>query len=260
MKKYIFMAAALMMMGMGMSSCSNEDVITEVEQAPEKVQLTLTASFDMGGETRAAWDGDGKTPKFETGDKVGVYSDNSATVEQLDVTVDGDIATLTGSVTPATTYHLVFPYKAGSTYDSGTKKISGFDNLYYGQWGEYPKTALHYAMTNDTEANITFQPLCAIFKGATAATAAEDKIYIKSAKLNAPVITVDGTGSATLDASVEAGTNPFLAKYQVSTTSAANVRCFAVAPGSVTLVKGTSSSNVTKTETVVAGKIYNVAP
>lgn len=252
------MAAALMMMGMG--SCSNEDVITEVEQAPEKVQLTLTASFDMGGETRATWDEDGITPKFATGDQVGVYSDNSATVEPLDVTVDGDgIATLTGSVTSATTYHLVFPYKAGSTYDSGTKKISGFDNLYWEGFDGYPTTALHYAMTNVIEGNVTFQPLCAIFKGATKVVDAADKIYIKSAKLNAPVITVDGTGSATVDASVDEPTNPFVSRYMVSTNNNYK-RHYAVAPGSVTLVKGTSSSNVTRTATVEAGKIYNVAP
>lgn len=253
------MAAALMMMGM--SSCSNEDVITEVEQVPEKVQLTLTASFDMGGETRAVWDADGITPKFADGDKVGVYSDNSASVEPLDVTVDGDgIATLTGSVTPATTYHLVFPYKAGSTYDSGTKKISGFANLSFDQWGRYPKTALHYAMTNDTEANITFQPLCAMFKGAAGVSNDADKIYIKSAKLKAPVITVDGTGSATVDASVDEPSNPFSSNYMLTSTGPTNIKYYAVAPGSVTLVKGTSSSNTTKTATVVAGKIYNVAP
>lgn len=258
MKKYIFMAAALMMMGMGMSSCSNEDVITEVEQAPEKVQLTLTASFDMGGETRAAWDG--VTPKFETGDQVGVYSDNSASVEPLDVTVDGDgIATLTGSVTPATTYHLVFPYRAGSTYNSGTKKISGFADLYFKGFDYYPETALHYAMTNVIEGNVTFQPLCAIFKGATKVVDDANKIYIKSAKLNAPVITVDGTGSATVDASVDEPTNPFASRYMVSTNNNYK-RYYAVAPGSVTLVKGTSDSNVTRTETVEAGKIYNVAP
>ena len=125
MKKYIFMAAALMMMGMGMSSCSNDDVINEVEQAPKKVQLTLAASFDMGGETRADWDG--LKPKFVSGDKVGVYSDATSDVTALDVTIDGDgNATISGLVDPATEYHLVFPYQAGTTYNSGTKKITGF--------------------------------------------------------------------------------------------------------------------------------------
>lgn len=260
MKKYIFLAAALMMMGMGMSSCSNDDVINEVEQAPKMVQLTLTASFDMGGETRAVWDADGVTPKFASGDKVGVYSDANPNVTQLTVAFDNGKAIITGMVEAATTYHLVFPYKSGTTYNSGTKKITGFDKFGYGQWGAYPPTALHYAMTTGSETEVTFKPLCAILKGATGVSNNADKIYIKSAKSKTPVITVDGTGGASVDASVDEPTNPFVAAYMVTTTSAANVKYYAVAPGSVTLVKGTSGSNVTKQATVEAGKIYNVAP
>lgn len=259
MKKYIFMAAALMMMGMGMSSCSNEDEITEVEKAPKKVQLTLTASFDMGGETRAAWDTDGITPKFENGDQVGVYSDNSDSGEYLTASVDGNgIATLTGTVTEASTYHLVYPYKSGSIYNSVTKEITGFANLSYKQWGGYPN-ALHYAMTDDTEANVTFIPLCAILKGLGTASTDADKIYIKSARTKSPVITVNGDGSATVAASVDEPTNPIIAMYLVTNTNVNNVKYYAVAPGSVTLIKG-SASGPTKTATVEAGKIYTVAP
>lgn len=251
------MAAALMMMGMGMSSCSNEDVINEVEQAPKKVQLTLTASFDMGGETRATWDAEGITPKFATGDQVGVYSDNSASVEPLDVTVDGDgIATLTGSVTPATTYHLVFPYRAGSTYNSGTKTISGFARFAATNWGNYPTTALHYAMASSSDASVSFIPLCAILKGEQISEASK-KTSVSSAKLSSPVITVNGTGDATVDAtvfSVASGNSSYLIN-----NTAGGTRYIPVAAGSVTLMYYNNTSK-TKTESVVAGKIYTVTP
>ena len=125
MKKYIIMTAALMM-GMSINSCSNDDVITEIEQSAQKVQLTFSVSFDMEGETRAVWDG--LKPKFVTGDMVGVYSENSATAEPLSVKVDVlGKATLSGTVTAATTYHLVFPYKEVFCLQRKMKSIKNGD-------------------------------------------------------------------------------------------------------------------------------------
>lgn len=257
MKKYIFMAAALMMMGMGMSSCSNEDVINEVEQAPKKVQLTFIATFDMGGETRAAWKADGITPEFSTGDKVGVYSDANPDVVALDVTVDGaGNATISGLVEPATEYHLVFPYRAGSTYNSGTKTISGFAMFDSMNWGNYPPTALHYAMASSSDASVSFMPLCAILKGEQVSDFSK-RTYVSSAKLSAPVITVDGTGGATVDATVypvAPGNTSYLINNIVGGT-----RYIPVAAGSVTLTNFEDNTK-TKTASVVAGKIYTVTP
>lgn len=267
MKKYIFMAAALMMMGMGMSSCSNNDEITEVEQAPKKVQLTLTASFDMGGESRAVWDG--LKPKFSFGEKVGVYSDNSASVEQLVVTtVDGaGNATLTGSVTAATEYHLVFPYKAGTTYNSGTKQITGFaeftkQTLY----GIYPSTALHYVKVTGSATEATFKPLCAILR--TAYDEAKEmmeqvKVFVRVANVTSPEINITNEG-----ATVTAGTKTFnlpadnMMEFNMSPNENDRIICWPVAPGTVTLTKDVSTDLSgpfrVKTGTVYPGKIYNI--
>lgn len=251
------MAAALMMMGMGMSSCSNNDEITEVEQAPEKVQLTLTASFDMGGETRAVWDADGVTPKFASNDKVGVYSDANPSVTPLEVVFDNGKAIITGMVVPSATYHLVFPYKYNTTYDSGTKKISGFDT-FRSNSDMYPKYALHYAMTNGSETEVTFKPLCAILKGA-GNVESTNQIGIKSSISSNPKITVDGEGGATVEAELQTNSDPFK-KFVSLLTNTGNIITYRpVAPGEVELIKGDTNGQ-TKKATVVAGKIYTVAP
>lgn len=261
MKKYIFMAAALMMMGMGMSSCSNNDEITEVEQAPKKVQLTLTASFDMGGESRAVWDG--LKPKFVTGDKVGVYSDNHDTAEPLDVTVDGDgNATLTGSVTAATEYHLVFPYKEGTTYNKSAspKTITGFDNFAIQKYindpyaaPTYPSTALHYVKVTSLSTTASFKPLCAILKCSCPDEDPEDKqAYIRLALITSPVINITNDG-----AEVVATQKNCEGQNDYTLSNGGNTTYFPVAPGSVTLASEKSGGK-TKTGNVVAGKIYNI--
>lgn len=260
MKKYIFMAAALMMMGMGMSSCSNNDEITEVEQAPKKVQLTLTASFDMDGETRAVWGTDGLTPKFERYDQVGVYSDNSASVEHLMVTtVDGaGNATLTGSVTAATEYHLVFPYQAGTTYDSSSKKITGFANFqketYQSGYTRYPSTALHYFKVTSSTTTASFKPLCAILKISGENNPAP--VYIASANITNPVIKIEGYGHATVEAE-QKRFNDSESMDCLLHPGQGDIICFPVAPGQVELKPGLTDHR-SKSGAVRPGKIYNV--
>ena len=250
------MAAALMMMGMGMSSCSNDDVINEVEQTPKKVQLTLTASFDMGGETRAVWDTDGTTPKFSVGDKVGVYSDNQSTAQYLTVqSVDASGATLTGEVTEATEYHLVFPYKESTSYNKSAspKTITGFADFAL-QQNAYPSTALHYAKLSSLSTKASFKPLCAILK-CSRTTDFEDMLksaYIRSAQILSPVINITNDGAAVVatikDCERQNG-------YQLNNSG--NTTYFPVAPGSVTL-SSDWSGGMTKTATVAVGKIYNI--
>lgn len=271
MKKYIFMAAALMMMGMGMSSCSNDDVINEVEQAPKKVQLTLAASFDMGGETRADWDG--LKPKFVTGDKVGVYSDATSDVTALDVTIDGDgNATISGLVDPATEYHLVFPYQAGTTYNSGTKQITGFADftkqIYYGYSWEtntYPSTALHYVKVTGSATEATFKPLCAILRTAyDEAKGRRDQVevYVRVANVTSPVINITNEG-ATVTATAKTFNHPDVNMTQFSMSPREDETiCWPVAPGTVKLTQDylddLDAPFGVKTGTVSPGKIYNI--
>lgn len=258
------MAAALMMMGMGMSSCSNDDVINEVEQAPKKVQLTLTASFDMGGETRAVWDG--LKPKFEVGDQVGVYSDNQSTAQCLTVqSVDASGATLTGEVTEATEYHLVFPYKEGTIYNKSAspKTITNFDNFakqkYYSSGTPtYPSTALHYVKVTSLSTTASFKPLCAILKSAWDNGKDRDKqtkAYIGSAKITSPVIKITNEG-VTVDATVKEFINTEQTACNLQ-PSEREIICFPVAPGTVTLKKVLWEPR-SRSADVVAGKIYNV--
>lgn len=249
------MAAALMMMGMGMSSCSNDDVINEVEQAPKKVQLTLTASFDMGGETRAVWDG--LKPKFQVGDKVGVYSDNQSTAQYLTVqSVDASGATLTGEVTEATEYHLVFPYKENTTYNKSAspKKITGFADFAL-QQNAYPSTALHYAKLTSLSNKASFKPLCAILKCSVELEEMDKMAYIRSAQILSPVINITNDG-AEVGADIKDVTDAD-DQFAYWLSSEGNTMYFPVAPGSVTL-SDSYTGGMTKTATVAVGKIYNI--
>ena len=257
------MAAVLIMIGMDVSSCSNENDIKDVETSSKKIQLTLTASFEAvdGGSSRAVWDTSVK-PKFQVGDKIGVYSTNQTTAEPITVTAVDNTgnATLNGTVTAASEYHLVFPYKAGTTYDTSTGDISGFDDFNVttstndGSFGTYPTTALHYAKTTSGN-SIFFYNLCAILKVCNPNTDYynnNDDFLITFAYVGNPIIHTTGTAYVTatyksLDVYLRAHDDD-----ENSTTT--YYHYYPVAPGNVTIVS--TISNERKTATTVANKIY----
>lgn len=94
----------------GMTACSNEDNIVNEEQTPaaqqEGLKVTLTATFDEGGQTRGVSfgsDGTSSNSTFEAGDKIYVYNVTKSALEPNRLTItgisaDGKSATFTGTV------------------------------------------------------------------------------------------------------------------------------------------------------------------
>lgn len=185
MKKYLFFAAALIAMGCGMSSCSNEAEVTEkTEQAPKLTKLVFTVAQDA--QTRASWDG--KTPVFDDGDEVSLFSENNDNVK-LTAYVDGaGNVTLEGEGTSGDTdLYFVYPYyEERVSFFEG--EINGddveysspynFENEIYPSVNKYPSKALSLAKSTDGGANaIRFQGLTTIIKF-TPATDCRGSIHI----------------------------------------------------------------------------------
>lgn len=184
MKKYL-LAAALTVMGCGMTSCSNdaEDVIEQNEQGQKVTKLVFTVAQEA--QTRAEWGGtNGRTPMFENNDKVSLFSAHNDNVE-LTAHVSGGTVTLEGEGTSGDTeMYFVYPYCATAKMTDG--KITSTDNAapYYidGEDGgtvkigtigvnKYPANALSLAKSNDGGASaITFKGLMAILKYTPTAT------------------------------------------------------------------------------------------
>lgn len=94
----------------GMIACSAEDNIVNEEQTPaaqqEGLKVTLTATFDEGGQTRGVSfgsDGTSSNSTFEAGDKIYVYNVTKSALEpnRLSITgisADGKTATFTGTL------------------------------------------------------------------------------------------------------------------------------------------------------------------
>lgn len=94
----------------GMTACSAEDNMVNEEQTPaaqqEELKVTLTATFDEGGQTRGVSfgsDGTSSNSTFEAGDKIYIYNVTKSALEPNELTItgisaDGKSATFTGTV------------------------------------------------------------------------------------------------------------------------------------------------------------------
>ena len=179
MKKFLFLAAALIAMGCGMNSCSNEvDVTEQTEQAPKLTKLVFTVAQDAG--TRVAWGGaNNRTPMFEEGDKVSLFSENNENV-MLTAHVDGEgNVTLEGEGTSGDAdLYFVYPYDEKAIYYFPDNEILGNssswdsspynycpDNILNPGIDKYPSNAFSLAKSTDGgESAITFQGLTTIIK------------------------------------------------------------------------------------------------
>lgn len=182
MKKYLFLATALTVMGCGMTSCSSdaEDVIEQNEQAPKLTKLVFTVAQDA--ETRASWNG--YTPVFDDGDEVSLFSENNNNVKLTAHVADG-VVTLEGVGAADEELYFVYPWNEGVHMDMVTKKITSTSapayNInktgnsewpYYGKFlcnvygiNKYPANALSLAKSTDGgRVALTFKGLMAIIK------------------------------------------------------------------------------------------------
>ena len=165
MKKYIFMAVAGML---ALSSCSNDDNdIQDVQNAPR--QMTFTAGYNEGGETRASLDGSTKKVSFDANDKISILSAKN-TNTKFTTSAGGASATFSGTATDDSKFYAVYPYTAGLTLSGDV--ISGVV-IPTSQWnsgwnsknnysGWDPKAPIAYATT--TGSSLTFHNACAILK------------------------------------------------------------------------------------------------
>ena len=165
MKKYIFMAVAGML---ALSSCSNDDNDQTTQNAPR--QMTFTAGYNEGAQTRATLDGSTKKVSFDANDKISILSAKN-TNTQFTTSAGGASATFSGTATDDSKFYAVYPYTAGLTLSGDV--ISGIviptsqwnsnwrsDNISYSGWD--PKAPIAYAIT--TGSSLTFHNACAILK------------------------------------------------------------------------------------------------
>lgn len=183
MKKYLFLATALTVMGCGMTSCSSdaEDVIEQNEQAPKLTKLVFTVAQDA--ETRVKWDGpSGRTPMFENNDEVSLFSANNDNVKLTAHVADG-VVTLEGEGAADEELYFVYPWNDNVHMDMGTKKITSStapaynlnvinESPYLRKFAsdvfginKYPANALSLAKSTDGgRVALTFKGLMAIIK------------------------------------------------------------------------------------------------
>ena len=110
MKKYMFMAVAGML---ALSSCSNdENDIQDAKNAPR--QMTFTAGYNEGAQTRATMDFSTKKVSFDANDKISILSAKN-TNTQFTTSAGGASATFSGTATDDSKFYAVYPYTDGLT-------------------------------------------------------------------------------------------------------------------------------------------------
>ena len=163
MKKYIFMAVAGML---ALSSCSNDDEPI-AQNAPR--QMTFTAGYNEGAQTRATLNGSTKKVSFDANDKISILSAKN-TNTQFTTSAGGASADFTGTAADDSKFYAVYPYTEGLTLSGDV--ISGV-KIPTSQWnsgwngdsdfsGWDPKAPIAYATT--TGSSLTFHNACAILK------------------------------------------------------------------------------------------------
>lgn len=162
MKKYMFMAVAGML---ALSSCSNDDNDQTTQNAPR--QMTFTAGFGDGAQTRASLNGSTKEVSFDAGDEISILSAKN-TNTRFTTEEGGASATFTGTATADSKFYAVYPYKDGLTLDPSTGIISGVEiptvqfKAASSTCGWDPRAPIAYATTTGT--NLQFHNACALLK------------------------------------------------------------------------------------------------
>ena len=185
MKKILFLAAALIAMGCGISSCSNEAEVTkQTEQAPKLTKLTFTVAQDA--QTRVAWGGaNNRTPMFEEGDKVSLFSaNNTNTMLTAHVDAVGNVTLSGEGISGDAKLYFVYPYDAEARYYIEEPEIIygnasmgstspynyDIDKILNPDIDKYPSNAFSLATSTDGgESAIKFKGLTTIIKFTPAA-------------------------------------------------------------------------------------------
>ena len=113
MKKYIYFAVAGIL---ALSACSKID---DTQNAPR--QMTFTAGYNEGGETRATLNVSTKKVSFDANDRISILSAKN-TNKQFTTTAGGASATFSGTATDDAKFYAVYPYQSGLTLDGNVIK------------------------------------------------------------------------------------------------------------------------------------------
>ena len=268
MKKYIFMAVAGML---ALSSCSNDDNdIQEAKNAPR--QMTFTAGFGDGGQTRATLSG--KSVSFDGGDKISILSAKN-TNTAFTTSAGGASATFSGTATDDSKFYAVYPYTAGLTLSgdviSGiviptSQWNSGWNSMSnYSGWD--PKAPIAYATT--TGSSLTFHNACAILKVTFPKAKTFGRFTISANEPLAGTFSLDastGTLTPTSGSTTVTVGDPSDIYNGICTDGSSKTVYVAIAPGTYTgfnlHIYNEDDDEKTKTKggsvTFEAGKIYDL--
>ena len=270
MKKYIFMAVAGML---ALSSCSNdENDIQDAKNAPR--QMTFTAGYNEGGETRATLNGSTKKVSFDANDKISILSAKN-TNTQFTTSAGGASATFSGTATDDSKFYAVYPYTDGLTLSGDV--ITGIviptsqwnsnwerDDISYSGWD--PKAPIAYATTEGS--SLTFHNVCAILKVTITGYGTLAIFTISANEPLAGTFSLDtSTGTLTPTSgstTVTVGTGIYA--HSFNTDGGNKTAYIAIAPGTYTNFKlylyneDEDDKTITKSGSVTfeAGKIYDL--
>lgn len=250
MKKFLSMAA-LVVMGAIMTGCTSDDSIIDEPQQPANksnvVTLTTTVSMDGGAQTRAlAADG---TKTFAVGDKIAVVYENtsdatvkveSAALTAGDIASDGKTATFTVTLTapkPSGSVKYVYPAAMAGSTDVDYTKLASQDG---------------------TLASLAANLDLAVFDGSLTADAtlpASPTLTNRLAILALTLKNYNGTSDLTstiTGATVSDGTN----SYAVTRTAAAGPIYVAVKPTASATIEVTATDGTTNYKKFLTDKTY----
>ena len=270
MKKYIFMAVAGML---ALSSCSNDDNdIQDVQNAPR--QMTFTAGYNEGAQTRATLNGSTKKVSFDANDKISILSAKN-TNTKFTTSAGGASATFSGTAVNDEKFYAVYPYTAGLTLSgdviSGVKIPTSQWNSKWNDFDDFsgwdPNAPIAYATT--TVASLRFHNLCAILKVTFPEAYTFGRFTISANEPLAGTFSLDtSTGTLTPTAgstTVSVGTTDLYSKG-ICTDGGGKTVYVAIAPGTYTNfnlhIYNEDDDEKTQTKsgsvTFEAGKIYDL--
>ena len=266
MKKYIFMAVAGML---ALSSCSNDDNdIQDVQNAPR--QMTFTAGYNEGAQTRATMDFSTKKVSFDANDEISILSAKN-TNTQFTTSAGGASATFSGTAADDSKFYAIYPYTAGLTLSGDV--ISGVvipSDQWNAKWADHnktsswdPKAPIAYATTEG--ASLQFHNLCAILK-IRPYWGGDGWITISADQNLAGTFSLDtSTGTLTATAGSKSVTIGSSSDYMKRVMGFGSYLYIAIAPGSYTNFKvrtdedyGGGAEKTKASVTFEAGKIYDL--
>ena len=101
---------------LALSSCSNDDNdIQDVQNAPR--QMTFTAGYNEGAQTRATMDFSTKKVSFDGGDKLSILSAKN-TNTAFTTSAGGASATFSGTATDDSKFYAVYPDRKSTRLNS----------------------------------------------------------------------------------------------------------------------------------------------